>query len=143
MKILVVDDEEVVCRSINKILSKEGYTVDEALSGETAIEKMGREVFLPFAFFALRKTPVPSQKICLKGAGRACTHQPGSAHRTLWMNASFGAAAVPEWNAKLPPVTLPLSSDPLWWLCSQSPYGIPALRPVAGGQSASIEQTSP
>jgi len=44
-RILVVDDEEVVCQSINKIFSKEGYIVNEALNAETAIEKMGREVF--------------------------------------------------------------------------------------------------
>ncbi|UCD84683.1 MAG: response regulator [Deltaproteobacteria bacterium] len=40
IKILVVDDEEVVCRSVNRILSKEGYRVDEALRPEVALEKM-------------------------------------------------------------------------------------------------------
>ncbi len=44
-KIIVVDDEEVVCRSVNRILSKEGCTVAEALNTEFALEKMGKEVF--------------------------------------------------------------------------------------------------
>src|SRR5262245_20893644 len=96
-------------------------------------ENTGSGTFLSFPFTALWKTPVPSQKICLKGAGRACTHQPGSSHRTLLMNASFGDAAVPEWNAKLPPRTLPVSSDPLWWLCSQSPHGQLEFRPGSFG----------
>src|SRR5437867_6683672 len=96
--------------------------------------KKGSGISWFLGFLLLWKTPVPSQKICLKGAGRACTHQPGSAHRTLLMNASFGAAAVPEWNAKLPPFTLPLSSGPLWWLCSQSPHGQCEFRPGSFGQ---------
>lgn len=44
-KILVVDDEGVVCRSVNRILSKEGCTVAEALNAEIALEKMRKEVF--------------------------------------------------------------------------------------------------
>ena len=39
-KILVVDDEETICRSVKKILSRKGYTVDSALNVETAIKKM-------------------------------------------------------------------------------------------------------
>ena len=44
-KILVVDDEEVVCQSIKKILSRKGYTVDNALDVETAIKKMNDSTF--------------------------------------------------------------------------------------------------
>ncbi|UCD84685.1 MAG: anti-sigma factor antagonist [Deltaproteobacteria bacterium] len=44
-KILVVDDEEVICRSVNRILSKDGCTVVEVLNAEIALEKMGKEVF--------------------------------------------------------------------------------------------------
>lgn len=39
-KVLVVDDEEVVLNSVNKILSRENYLVDEALSAEVALKKM-------------------------------------------------------------------------------------------------------
>ncbi len=39
-KILVVDDEETVCQSIKKILTRRGYTVDNALSAEEAIKKI-------------------------------------------------------------------------------------------------------
>ncbi|MBA4312253.1 MAG: hypothetical protein C0417_06455 [Chlorobiaceae bacterium] len=44
-KILVVDDEEIVCQSIKKILSRKGYTVDNALDVETAIKKMNDSTF--------------------------------------------------------------------------------------------------
>ena len=39
-KILVVDDEEIVCHSIKKILSRKGYTVENALDVESAIKKI-------------------------------------------------------------------------------------------------------
>jgi DNA-binding response OmpR family regulator len=44
-KILVVDDEEKVCRNVQKILSKVDYDVSYALSGDEALEKMARETF--------------------------------------------------------------------------------------------------
>ncbi len=44
-RILVVDDEGVVCRSVNRILSKDGRTVVEALNAEIALEKMRKEAF--------------------------------------------------------------------------------------------------
>ncbi len=44
-KILVVDDEETVCRSINKILSRKGYEVENALSVEDAIKKINQTSF--------------------------------------------------------------------------------------------------
>jgi DNA-binding NtrC family response regulator len=38
-KILVVDDEEIICESIAMILEKEGYHVDKAENGEVAFDK--------------------------------------------------------------------------------------------------------
>lgn len=37
-KVLVVDDEETVCRSIRQALVREGYDIDVALSGEEALK---------------------------------------------------------------------------------------------------------
>jgi two-component system cell cycle sensor histidine kinase/response regulator CckA len=42
-RILVVDDEEVVCRVIERMLSNEGYSISLARDGEEAIERYGRE----------------------------------------------------------------------------------------------------
>jgi DNA-binding response OmpR family regulator len=39
-KILVVDDEKTVCDSIHKILSRKGYSVDDSLSADEAINKL-------------------------------------------------------------------------------------------------------
>ena len=39
-RILVVDDEETVCQSIKKILSRKGYTVENALNVEDAVKKI-------------------------------------------------------------------------------------------------------
>ena len=39
-KILVVDDEESICKSVRKILSRKGYNVDDALSVADAVRKM-------------------------------------------------------------------------------------------------------
>lgn len=44
-KIIVVDDEERICRNIKKILSKNNFNVTHALSAREAIEKMTREPF--------------------------------------------------------------------------------------------------
>jgi Response regulator containing CheY-like receiver, AAA-type ATPase, and DNA-binding domains len=44
-KILVVDDEENICQSVKKILSRKGYTVDNALDVETAVKKMNDSPF--------------------------------------------------------------------------------------------------
>jgi DNA-binding response OmpR family regulator len=38
--VLVVDDEQTVCNSCKKILTREGYNVDVALSGEEALNKV-------------------------------------------------------------------------------------------------------
>ncbi|MBI5474309.1 MAG: response regulator [Ignavibacteriae bacterium] len=44
-KILVVDDEEHVCRSVKKILSRKGYTVVDAMNVEEAIRKINETSF--------------------------------------------------------------------------------------------------
>lgn len=44
-KILVVDDEEVVCNSIKKILTRKGYSVDNALDAESALKKLDNSAF--------------------------------------------------------------------------------------------------
>ncbi|MFH1062013.1 MAG: response regulator [Candidatus Omnitrophota bacterium] len=38
-KILVVDDEKIVCRGLEKILQQAGFEVDSVFSGKEAIEK--------------------------------------------------------------------------------------------------------
>jgi DNA-binding response OmpR family regulator len=38
-KILVVDDEPIVCRGMEKIFKNAGFAVDSAFSGKSAIEK--------------------------------------------------------------------------------------------------------
>ncbi|MDH4163452.1 MAG: sigma-54 dependent transcriptional regulator [Nitrospirota bacterium] len=43
--ILVVDDEKDICRALNIILSKEGYSVTEAHNGEQAVEIITRRSF--------------------------------------------------------------------------------------------------
>jgi len=44
-KILVVDDEENVCRNVQKILSNEDYDVSYALSADEALEQMAKESY--------------------------------------------------------------------------------------------------
>ncbi|MDH4222665.1 MAG: sigma-54 dependent transcriptional regulator [candidate division Zixibacteria bacterium] len=44
-KILVVDDELVVCKSVQRILLPEGFEVESALSGQEALEKLSQESF--------------------------------------------------------------------------------------------------
>jgi DNA-binding NtrC family response regulator len=44
-KILVVDDEEDVCRSVTKILTRRGFTVDAALSAEDAVKRINDTSF--------------------------------------------------------------------------------------------------
>jgi len=43
--ILLVDDEEVVCRGCQRIFEEEGYTVQMALSGKEGLEKAHKERF--------------------------------------------------------------------------------------------------
>ena len=44
-RILVVDDEENVCQSVKKILSRKGYTVAESLTAEDAMKKMNESTY--------------------------------------------------------------------------------------------------
>jgi DNA-binding response OmpR family regulator len=44
-KILVVDDEQTVCNSIQKILTKRGYSVDNSLNAKEAITKLENNKF--------------------------------------------------------------------------------------------------
>jgi DNA-binding response OmpR family regulator len=44
-KILIVDDEENVCQSVQKILSRKGYSVDNAVSVEEAVKKINDTAF--------------------------------------------------------------------------------------------------
>jgi len=44
-KILVVDDVEIVFSAFKEELEKEGFRVDTALSGETAVRKAAREKY--------------------------------------------------------------------------------------------------
>jgi DNA-binding response OmpR family regulator len=44
-KILVVDDEEKICRNVEKILAKGDYEVSYALSADEALEKMAKESY--------------------------------------------------------------------------------------------------
>lgn len=41
-KILIVDDEQTVCNSVVKILSRKGYSVDKSLNVEEAIDKINK-----------------------------------------------------------------------------------------------------
>jgi DNA-binding response OmpR family regulator len=44
-RILVVDDDMIVCESCKRILEEEGYEVDVALSGKEAFDKMQEDPF--------------------------------------------------------------------------------------------------
>ncbi len=44
-KVLIVDDEEDVCRSVSKILTRRGFAVDTVLGGEEAVRRMKETAF--------------------------------------------------------------------------------------------------
>ena len=44
-RVLVVDDEVSVCKSVKKILEREGLKVDEALSGREALDKLEKKPY--------------------------------------------------------------------------------------------------
>ncbi len=44
-RLLIVEDEETLCDSLKRVLSKEGYTVDTAGSAESAIEMLDAAVY--------------------------------------------------------------------------------------------------
>jgi DNA-binding response OmpR family regulator len=39
-RILIIDDDDLICSSVKTILEKEGYEVDTSLSGESGVEKV-------------------------------------------------------------------------------------------------------
>ncbi|RMG72809.1 MAG: response regulator, partial [Nitrospirae bacterium] len=41
--ILVVDDEEDICRALQFLLSREGYRVETSLSGAEALKRLEKE----------------------------------------------------------------------------------------------------
>jgi DNA-binding response OmpR family regulator len=43
VKVLVVDDEEIVCASVKRILSREGYEVDAALTAADGLDRVAGE----------------------------------------------------------------------------------------------------
>jgi len=45
LKVLVIDDDAVVGRSFDRVLSDKGYDVSTALSGEAALETMNDSEF--------------------------------------------------------------------------------------------------
>ncbi len=40
-KVLVIDDDGVVCQSFDRVLTEKGYTVSTAMNGEDALQKFG------------------------------------------------------------------------------------------------------
>lgn len=44
-RLLLVEDEETLCESLKRVLSKEGYTVDTAGSAEAALEMMEKGTY--------------------------------------------------------------------------------------------------
>jgi len=44
-KILIIDDEEIIIRSLRKLLEKEGYEVYVAKKGQDGIDMVGEEEF--------------------------------------------------------------------------------------------------
>lgn len=44
-RVLVIDDEEIVCESIKRILEEEGYEIESALNGQEAFKKMDENPF--------------------------------------------------------------------------------------------------
>ncbi|MGE5807162.1 MAG: response regulator, partial [Ignavibacteria bacterium] len=44
-RILVVDDEDIIRESLSYVLKKEGYTVEEAGNGKSALDKLLQEPF--------------------------------------------------------------------------------------------------
>jgi len=43
-RVLIMDDEEIICKVLIKILTKEGYRADSARNGETAIKMYQQSV---------------------------------------------------------------------------------------------------
>jgi CheY-like chemotaxis protein len=62
-RILVVDDERIVCRAVQKVLEIEGYDVDLATSGEEAVAKAKTDDF-NLAFIDLVLPGIDGVEVC-------------------------------------------------------------------------------
>lgn len=60
--ILVVDDDEITCNLLEEVLSKEGYLVDKALSGQEAIRK-GEEQFYEVVLSDVRMAEIDGLEV--------------------------------------------------------------------------------
>lgn len=45
LRVMLVDDEEIVCKRLKTALEKDGYLIDVFLNGKSAIEQLGREQY--------------------------------------------------------------------------------------------------
>lgn len=61
-KVLVVDDDSVVCRSIDRVLSDGGYSVDTIMNGTVALDRMVNERY-DVAFVDLRMPDIDGMDI--------------------------------------------------------------------------------
>lgn len=61
-RVLVVDDENVVRQSLDRVLSENGYAVDTVADGPRAIERIGQEPF-DIAFVDLKMPGMPGMEV--------------------------------------------------------------------------------
>ncbi len=61
-RVLVVDDEQVIRSSFNRVLSENGYTVNAASDGRSALDRLQRESF-DLAFVDLRMPGIPGMDV--------------------------------------------------------------------------------
>ncbi len=66
-RILVVDDEEQICRVIQKILSQEGYDVLTALGGEEALKHL-KETFVDLILVDLKMPTMDGLELLRQGS---------------------------------------------------------------------------
>ena len=70
-KILVVDDEESICLSIQVDLSAKGFDVETALSGEQAVEKLENNPSFDLVITDLRMGGLSGVDVFKKAMGRS------------------------------------------------------------------------
>lgn len=68
--ILIVDDDESICRTMGLILENEGYRTDSAFSGTEALEKLGK-TFYNAALLDIRLPDVEGPKLLKKFNARS------------------------------------------------------------------------
>jgi two-component system response regulator AtoC len=61
-QVLIVDDDEITCNLLEEVLSKEGYAVDRALDGRTAIEK-GEKKFYDVVLTDIRMAEIDGMEV--------------------------------------------------------------------------------